>query len=152
MHYFPIFRPFCNDEARGRQSKGYESGSGDLENFKENFVKTHDDWLQRVLDQGMPDEYQVEDYSRKLEQCSTPDLDLNPLDISSIHGSELGCPRGSTPIPQEVLDTCFDVLDGKNEVKMFDLTKYLEKQKILQIKVCLLVVLYKKYYTFDFKI
>ena len=50
----------------------------------------------------------------------------------------LGSPRGYTPIPQEVLEACCDVLGAKNEVLMFDLTKYLEKQTILQIRVCLL--------------
>ena len=48
----------------------------------------------------------------------------------------LGSPRGYTPIPQEVLEACCDVLGAKNEVLMFDLTKYLEKQTILQIRVC----------------
>ena len=87
LHCFSIFSPLCNDEAGGRRSKGRKGGAGGFGDLKENFVKTHDDWLQRVLDNGMPDEYQIEDYSRKLEQCSTPDLDLDPLDLASDQGT-----------------------------------------------------------------
>ena len=56
----------------------------------------------------------------------------------------------STPIPQGVLDACSDVLGPKNEIIMFDLTKYLEKPKILQIRVCLisLFLTFSSDYTF----
>ena len=99
-------------------------------------ILPQDDWLQKVLDQGMPDKYKPQS-PKELEECPTPDLNLDPLDLASDQGTA-DCPRGSTPIPQEILDACFDVLGAKNEVFMFDLTKYLEKQKILQIRVCLL--------------
>ena len=78
----------------------------------------------------MLDEFKTQDRI-KLEQCPTPDMDLNPLDLASDDETSSVCPSASTPIPQEVLDACCDVIGAKNEVSLFDLTEYFQKQKIL---------------------
>ena len=58
-----------------------------------------DDCIQRVLDKGMPREYELQ--PRKLEQCLS-DQELDPLDLASDHATTFGCPRESLPKDSEL--------------------------------------------------